>query len=273
MNAKKCILFVFVALIIGFGFSAKYVFAGVIAETHFNTLDEGGLGCVQYLNNGVTISSSQTDTRDPSNELQFYYPKGLQGNGSSGGKCWFVSNGPLTEFYIQYYFKLSSSWQWHPVTQKLVYIYTPSHATHITTYAGSGYAGGFPPISVLTNTRNLYPNDSSFYFKPGRWYKITQHYKMNTVDKNNGVIQMWVDDVLLINVSDVLILTSSLPAGDTGLSNFDIAPVWGGIADVYKSQDDYLWFDHLTISTNPISGSVPTNIEKSPNSPFNLLIK
>ena len=273
MGKMKFKILVFVALIIASGFSTKFGFAGVIAESHFNSMDEGGMGCVQYLSNGVTISSSQTDTPDPSKTLQFYYPTGLQGNGSSGGKCWYAPSGPLTEFYIQYYFKMSSNWQWHPVTQKLVYIYTPSHDTHITTYAGNGYAGGFPPISVLTNTRNLYPNDSKFYFKPGRWYKITQHYKMNTVDKYNGVIQMWVDDVLIIDVSDVLILTSSLPAGDTGFSSFDIAPVWGGIADVYKSHDDYLWFDHITISTNPISGGVPGIKEKPPNSPYNLLIR
>jgi hypothetical protein len=273
MNKKKLILMVFAALIIGFGFFDKPAFAGVIAESRFNTMDEGGMGCVQYLTNGVTISSSQTDTPDQSNELQFYYPKGLQGNGSSGGKCWFVTTAK-TEFYIEYYIKLSSNWEWHPVIQKLVYIYTPSHNTHITTYAMNGYPGAHL-IGVLTNTRNLYANDPNFYFKPGRWYKIDQYYKMNDRDVGNGIIKMWVDDVLLVDVSDVVILTSSMPAEDTGLSDFDVSPVWGGIADVNKSHDDYLWFDHFTISTDSINGNLPQFIQNgpTPNSPYNLMIK
>lgn len=264
-------ILVFVICVINV-FSVKFALAGVIAESNFNSINEGGIGCLQYLPNGVTIANSQSDTHDPPNMLQFYFPKGLQGNGSSGGKCWVVTQSPLTEFYIQYYVKLGINWEWHPVNQKLLYIYTPSHNTHITTYAMTGSPGA-QLIGILTNTRNLYANDPKFYFQSGRWYKIYQHYKMNTRDVPNGIVQMWVDDVLQINVNDALILTSSLPSEDTGIRDFDIAPVWGGVANVYKQHDDYIYFDHLIISTNPINAISNINLEKSPNSPYNLQIR
>ena len=247
------------------------VYAEIYVDTRFNNLNESGMGCYQYFPNGGTIVNTQTDSPDPSNSLQINYPQGLEGNGKAGAKCWFVTKQPLTEFYIQYYIKFSSNWQWHPVNQKLIYMYTPSRSIHITTYAMSGKPGAHL-IGILTNTRNLYSNDTNFYFKPGRWYKIYQHYKLNTRDIANGEIQMWVDDVLLVNVHNALILTSSLPAEDTGLKTFDIAPVWGGVADVYKNHDDYMWFDHLIISSNPINGVDVTDPGKIPNTPTYLKI-
>ena len=274
MNRYKRIIYILLTIPTLLYLFDNSLYAEVYVDTRFNTINESGMGCYQYVQNGGTIVNTQNDSPDPTNALQIYYPQGLQGNGKAGAKCWFVTKQPLTEFYIQYYIKFSSNWQWHPVNQKLVYMYTPSRNTHVTTYAMAGKPGAHL-VGILTNTRNLYSNDTNFYFKTGRWYKIYQHYKMNTRDVANGEIQMWVDDVLLVNVQNALILTSALPAGDTGIQAFDLAPVWGGVADVYKDHDDYLWFDRLQISSDPINGVVIPYSQswKIPNSPIGLSIK
>jgi len=258
-------LFILV-LTVGSIASDNKAFAVVLVDSHMNSLSESGMGCLSYVANGATITASQYEATDPSNSLQIFFPAGLQGDGSSGGKCWFVPDGPLTEFYVQFHVKVSDNWQWHPVMQKLLYIYTPSRQTHITTYM---IQPGSHLIGVLTNTRNLYPMNPNFHFQAGRWYKITQHYKLNSPrGAANGIIQVWVDDVLQVNATDVVILTTDMPAQDIGLDQFDLASPWGGIANVKKSHDDYLWYDHFIVSTTPIGVTSyiypPGRIPKSP---------
>lgn len=206
-----------------------------------------------WINNGSSISVDSTSP-DPPNVLKFYFPSGYLG-GNSPATVGFKIPNPVQEYYVQYYFKYSSNWEFHPVADKQMYIYTePSHSdSHcaIMTHWGSlVFSVGGP--SYPDGSRSFKSNPS---FTPvrGRWYKLTLHAKMNNPRGTaNGIAELWIDDVKIINATNVMYLLSN--SSDSGFQSFNFSPVYGG-AGSQKTHDDYVYFDKAIISTSPISGS------------------
>lgn len=83
-------------------------------------------------------------------------------------------------------------------------------------------------------------------FKPERWYKITEHVKINSPEKNDGVVEAWVDDIKVASRNNL-----RLRIGDKGrIDSFYFSTFHGGnTQDWSPTQDCYVMFDDFIIES------------------------
>jgi hypothetical protein len=125
-------------------------------------------------------------------------------------------------------------------------------------------------IHVL-NQINFSPSTQDFpssaSITSNRWYKITAHAVMNTVGQSNGIIQVWLDDVLIINASTVKYRDANV-----GWKFFEFSPTYGGGSPPTVPSTCYLWVDSTIISTDPIGANPTPKTTGIPSAPFKLNI-
>lgn len=90
------------------------------------------------------------------------------------------------------------------------------------------------------------------------WHKIQTHIKLNSIVNNigqtDGIIQYWIDDVLLLNLNNVAIRTANNPS--IKFNEFMIGPYFhGGTKQAQK-----FWVDDLNITTSTSSQQNPESI-------------
>ncbi len=217
---------------------------------------------------GSIINDSSSP--DPSTSLQLTYPSGFY-NGNYAAKCWnMVPNAP-TDLWVQYYFKYSGNYYFHPIDNKQTYYFTGDGNSINNWYIT---VNGSHQVNVVTQTfatDRHFPNTGNDpYINANQWYKLTAHFTMNSPGAMNGLLQVWVNDMLVINKNDVGYISQN-----EGIREVQIAPVFGGMAGVSKPAQDYQYYDYFTISTSSISGGPvpPKPVAKSPMPPTGLKIK
>jgi hypothetical protein len=248
------------------------VFGGVLISENWNSW-----GSWDHPYGGASIDSSNQGSPDPQNTLKFLYPAGFpDGNAPDIVTKFFT---PQDEIWFQYYFKFSANWKHHSILDKHIYVKYTTNEANI--YLGVGWWGSKNMgATVQANNfpnRDFYSNGS---FVPtiqwGRWYKVTAHYKMNTVGNNNGIIEIWIKDMvtgeegITLKYSDVKFRETSAQ-----FTEFKISPIWGGEGDPDKPETDYLWFDKITVSTDSIdsNGDPPPFASNVPMFPSGLKIE
>ncbi|MFK7769799.1 MAG: nitrous oxide reductase family maturation protein NosD [Mariniblastus sp.] len=83
------------------------------------------------------------------------------------------------------------------------------------------------------------PDSSIVTLQSGVWYKITQRVKMNQPGVSDGILQIWLDDVLVLDEQDKLFrLTSELSIDQMYFSTF-----FGGGSSWQTSKDETVYFD------------------------------
>ena len=253
-------------IILSLPVGAKTVFGEFAATTHWNSMTESGWNCTDRTPGGATIDTG-ANTPDPSSALKFTYPSGWH-DAQEPAMCWFMFPNQASEFSFQYYFKYSSNYSWHGVDNKQTYFIIGSNKS--TNFYIS--VTGDQHISLVTqtfSTDRFFPNKSyNPTIERNRWYKVTLHSVINTAGRLDGVAQVWLDDQLVIDYSDVGYRSSS--QSGLGFTEADISPVYGGSAGLVKPATDYQWYDLMTVSTSDI-GPIP--VGKMPNPPIKLLIQ
>jgi nitrous oxidase accessory protein NosD len=87
-------------------------------------------------------------------------------------------------------------------------------------------------------------NGDPIQIDSGVWYKITQRVKMNDPTEANGVLQIWVDDQLVLDRSDIRFRkTSKLKIDMVYFSTF-----FGGNSDWKTSKDEIVFFDDFEVT-------------------------
>lgn len=190
---------------------------------------------------------------DGSYSLKFTFPAGLYGGVAPDivGKSFTETN----ELWVQYWFKYSTNWRWNTITNKQIYVQTGERSNADMNFtimmhhyaAISSVATQHPADSTLNQTFRSY----GWEVTKGVWHKVVFHAKMNTPGVRDGIFQMWIDDVLRTDQSDVLFRRTGQ---STGFSGFQMTPVYGGGAENIP-EEQYLWFDHVIVQTTPITGS------------------
>lgn len=89
---------------------------------------------------------------------------------------------------------------------------------------------------------------------PGQWYQITQRIKMNTLGAFDGIQQIWIDDQLVLDESDLEFRTTDQLAID----QVYFSTFFGGNNDWRTSKDEVVFFDDFVISI-PDPNSDPTD--------------
>ena len=216
----------------------------IIEETSF----EGSWGTFAPNYGGADVYLDPA-AQDGSYSLRFTFPTGFP-----GGDAPDVVSATFPaedEVYIQFYFKLSANFQWHPITQKLIYFRCGQSLLNDTNHMLSvGYWGN--GVSVVTQ-HNTGVDDQEFHWgdiseiTKDVWHKIVLRVAMNTPGQYDGVLQVWFDDSPAMDRSDLLWLVA---ADHGGIYEFQFAPVFGGLGSSV-AETMYLYFDNLIMQDGP----------------------
>lgn len=220
--------------------------------SQWNTATEGEWSCQSYTGGGrfpgvhYTIDCS-SQTPDPPCSFRGNFPTGYPANHELA-MCWNPFPAEAEEVYVQYYVKFSSNWTWGRGS-KFIFILVGGGGNIFTSVSG-----GSKRFYVTTQTfaTNSYPPNVGRQPKmvAGRWYKHVLRLKINTPGVLDGIIQLWIDDVLTTRYSNVGFRSSSQT--DRGFR--EITANYGA-AGSDKGAGEYVWFDHSIVSTSPIGTS------------------
>lgn len=237
--------------------------SGALAWTetsHWNTVAEGGWTCQSYTAGGTFpgthYSISAMSSPDPPNVLRWNFPTGFPGNHELG-MCWNPFPAEAEEIWVQYYFKYSPNWT-VGTGSKLIFILVGGGGNVFTSFTGGSKRFYFTTQTYATNSYppNVGPQPTMVN---GTWYKHTLHLKMNTAGVLDGIVEMWVDDVLTTRYTNV----GYRPASQAGRGFFDIT-INTGKANVAAGAGEYVLYDHTIVSTSKI-GDTPGG---DPNPPY-----
>jgi len=83
------------------------------------------------------------------------------------------------------------------------------------------------------------------------WYTIRQYVKLNTPGSNNGILKMWIDGQLLMDLDDIAFrlpgkgnVKINALVGHTYRGGNATDPVW------WSPTTDYAYFDDFKVWTN-----------------------
>ena len=224
--------------------------------------------------NTSTVPSIDDTTNTPSggSALRMTYPAGTYSSSVGGGRAEYSQlPAGLTEIYIGHWVKWSSPFDWNPVGTKIDYMTMRDIAgpglgrdNFLTMIQNNGTTFTFTQqLWRAPGTQNRYTNRASVSIQKGRWYWLEIHARLNTVGQADGFLEIWLDDVLIMQHSDVTYRTSN-----TTIGNFQHSPEWGGGGGTIN-QTQYIWFDHTVLSTTRIGrpGTTPPGDTTAPRSP------
>jgi Polysaccharide lyase 14 len=202
--------------------------------------------------------------------LKIAYPKGAVGPKHGGGQ-FVISLPPSKELWLSYYVKFGKDFD-----------FKRGGKLPGLTSGGGRYTGGNKPQngegwSARFMWRKggravvyLYYVDMSgkwgdnlslkdFAFTPGTWHQITQHIKVNTADKTDGIIEVWLDGKKVLSRLDI-----RLRIGDKGLINsLYFSTFHGGNTKGWApGVDCFTFFDKFVVSRKPL---VPLATMEFPN--------
>jgi beta-glucanase (GH16 family) len=168
--------------------------------------------------------------------------------------CWNPFPSEAEEIWVQYYFKYSDNWT-VGTGSKLIFVLVGGGGNVFTSFTGGSKRFYFTTQTYATNSYppNQGPEPTMVN---GQWYKHVLHLKMNTAGVLDGVIEMWVNDVLTTRYTNV----GYRPSSQAGRGFFDIT-INTGKANVAAGTGEYVLYDHTIVQTTPFgdSGGPDTN--------------
>ncbi len=265
MKVRQFLELAFLLIIISITCFVNSGYSEELTRNRLNSLNDlSGWGAIQFTSGGGTIVPS--DSPEGGSMLQYKFPVGIS-DGSEPARVWYSASSTLSEANIEFYHKYSSNFSWHPIANKIVYFYSDgnrdSRAVFIVEYGDLRFdVYGTNMDLVQYNTNTGIP-------KLGVWYKYTIHTKVNSSPgSHDGILQVWINDVLKINRSDVMYFGPGTTV--TGWKDIDLAAAYGGSGGP-NPVVSYSYYDDFIISATPISGSnKPSGI---PNAPIKLQIQ
>ena len=241
---KKTLLLLALALLA----APTLVSATVLATGSF----EGGAWApfTHYYDGAALVADSTAP--DGSYSLKFTYTSGCcSGSAPDIVDTHFTSS---NEVYIQFYSKYSSNWSWNPIQNKQIYIWTDANPVInmvLGTYSTNGDTINFSTQHNSNATLNQFYTSGGWTLTKDVWHKYVVRVKMNSAGSYNGIAQVWVDDILRIDQSGLLIRESG--QSSVGINSFAMTPVYGGSGAVPSTQ--YMWFDDVIVQTTPFGTS------------------
>lgn len=246
-------------------------FATTLVDESFEDGTTGTFG--KFESNGSVDVVSDATAPNGNYSLRMTYPAGmLDGVGPGTSSRYFTAS---NEVWIQYYYKYSSNWQWHSIVNKQVYLrcgvngYDANH-TLVADHYGYPFAFHTQHNTDASKNQSFYaPTSATSVLTKNVWHKVVARMVINTPGVQDGIAQIWVDDVLLINASNVMHLVAS---DSGGYMRFSFAPIWGGQTSPRSevSSDMYMWFDRPQVQTTAFGEESDTSAPQTSNlSPAN----
>jgi len=136
----------------------------------------------------------------------------------------------------------------------------PNDLTEVTETRSSFYCNGYLSGSDVPNDSDCYSVGSGEYYSAAiwiddttnvakdEWHEVETYYKMNSISGStgqaDGIVKMWVDNELIIDLDSVVLRTNSYPNITWG--EVVLAPWIGDGAPVNQT----IWIDELTVATS-----------------------
>ena len=255
--------------------------AAVVELNEWNTKTQSGWAYSSVEGN-PTVDPSPIGGSSPSggSAIRGNFNPGSYTASVGGGTSAFtaVHSSVNNEMYAGFWIKWSNPFDWHPIGTKFMVTTMRDPVPNGTVGNGRDNfvlvigpnGSGLIFTTQLWNcppcTQNRYNNISSVNIQTGRWYWVEFHARLNTVGQANGLIEVWFDDVLVLQHADVPLHTSDTPMGQMAQT-----PIWGGGCKVpcNINQLQHIWYDHTVISTTRIGrpGTTPPGDTTAPRSP------
>lgn len=180
----------------------------------------------------------------PGGVLEYEYPAGFAGGTAPATHYYPLAN--RKGVFVGLEWKVSSPWHGHSSgVNKVQFIYLAGGSD--VAMVMYGVDGGPYDLRVLPqwpehNVSWLTPNVTPRPVSLGEWHRVEWYLKYeSTYGAGDGIIQWWLDGVLLGNYTNVRF------PNDAGFAEYQISPTWGGVGDSKRQRDSYR-FDHSYIS-------------------------
>ncbi len=192
------------------------------------------------------------------NVLKVDYPQGTVGPQTNGIQ--FIKYLPVSnEYYLDYYVYFEEGFDFRKGGK------LPGLTSGGSTYTGGNHPGNGEGWSAryMWATRNsgvealvyFYHIDmssqygdsvnSGVYFETGKWYRLTQRIKLNTDNLSNGIMQVWIDGVEVINNTDVRYRLW----GKGDIDSFYFSTFHGGASDDWSPRNDsFALYDNFKVT-------------------------
>lgn len=197
---------------------------------------------------------------------------------SIAGPVWATRSGEtFDDIYIQYKVYYSNGFDFSSGAKQLI-IGTQdsrrhdnaccnpwvSHYIFTATYGGAFQADGNNKQAAsgqwfgLDPNVNGYSQSNLYLIQTGRWYTVEVRMRLNDSGQDNGIFQMWVDDVL---VSDYRSVRFRIPWDGTFGDDFTYGTnfvLMSNYIETAATQNQQVYYDDVKISVFPIGGSAPS---------------
>jgi hypothetical protein len=202
---------------------------------------------------GSALDSSTSAPGSSSSSLRFRYGRGMK-NGTAPDKVWVNISPAATEIWVQYWFKYSSGFYYHAVDNKQLFHYIGSSSLSTNWYTS---VVGRKMNMVYQRTPGSGRRTGNTGYNPtiqdDVWYKVTTRSVLNTNGAANGIFQLWVNDGLVIDYSNIPYLTGADTDKECNSLAFD--PVFGGGTPARKPATDYFYVDYVQVRTRSFGSS------------------
>jgi hypothetical protein len=217
---------------------------------------EGTMLPFEHAHSGADIHTDPT-APDGSRVLRFTYPPGHP-SGYSTALAWVWFEQGYHEVKVEYYFKYSANFYFHPVDNKQVYIDIGDKTDFILSAVDTNSVGGVginTELHFICQQGNIgmaerrTPNMSHVALLPNVWYKVNLYFCLNTNGRSNGILKIWVNNKQIMDYSDIVFNTGSDANKPFDCAKFD--PVWGGAGGPKPDATDYFYIDAVKIYAGP----------------------
>lgn len=171
------------------------------------------------------------------------------------------SDTPVDELYVQFYYRVSKGY-WSESHQKVFLINSDEKPTGLGSNPRSGYHRRFQVYLELDannqlNLQHSYIDEWCFFglpqnmggpavsIRPDQWEKIKIYVKQNTPGNGDGIVRMWINDILKAEHKGLNL------RGDTnyGMNKLIMSCYQGRVADTSGTLD----FDNIKLSATDIT--------------------
>jgi hypothetical protein len=187
------------------------------------------------------IDSAADAPGSPPAVLRIDFPEGFIGGSAPGTEAFEI---PRTRtLYAGFWWQASDPWDGHPSnSNKLAYIFADPHGSMSLMMYGT--PGGPYELRVFPDWHGewLRPNMADVPVTLGVWHRVEWLVIEGAPGApDNGFVRWWLDGTLVGSHTGVRL-------AEGPMTEFRLAPVWGGAETVPKRSADHFLYDHTRLS-------------------------
>lgn len=228
----------------------------------FNTTSANGFSRKGKGENRVTVVSGIKGKG-----LKVKYPKGGYDSKPSGAQWKTNLNGTYNELFLSYYVKPGKNFELNKIGKLPGFGGGAGYSDRGRSSEWSGklmWRKGRTEFYLHSpyESKKKFPWNKKGNLKKNKWNHIQIRYKMNTVGKDNGIMEAWLNGKKVAYYNNITFRKSK----NVGITMFFFSTFYGGNKSDAPSKTNYAFFDEFIVSKKKITKP------KSANASENLLL-